>query len=268
MATAEINLFHLLVVAPLLGYLSYAGLYNIPKQPWMYWLLAALVVGIVWFHGQAYAQKTGMLNTSAGALIGADNPTIRRIRLPSSMSSIIDVAVYLASQKMALANMASWSWNDPPEPGWTAEGVVANSSEWAWVDDTALMPKKGSMYYAESKEPINVIYNSEGDLVSDPSSIRAVEFMFINQYSRWYVFDYYTGMRIGTHTTSDPLYGEVLYIMSKAEMMDKSRVPASFSISADDWLWLSGPITAYKMPNSDQRILSNDGNYQNIKVRW
>ena len=62
MASQEVNLFHLVFVAPLLAYLAYSGLYFVPVSPWVYWLLAALAVGVTWFHGSAYLKKTGMMN--------------------------------------------------------------------------------------------------------------------------------------------------------------------------------------------------------------
>ena len=61
MATKEINLFHLLFVAPVLGYLAYTGIYRQPVQEWVWWFIAALVLGVLWFHGRAYMQKTGLL---------------------------------------------------------------------------------------------------------------------------------------------------------------------------------------------------------------
>ncbi len=64
MSAPEINLFHLAVVAPLLAYLSYSGLYNTPVPQWIFWLLAALAVGVVWFHSTAYLKKTGMMDLS------------------------------------------------------------------------------------------------------------------------------------------------------------------------------------------------------------
>ena len=56
----EINLFHVAFVAPLLAYLAYAGLMEGAAAPptWLYWLLAALAIGVLLFHWQAFQKKS------------------------------------------------------------------------------------------------------------------------------------------------------------------------------------------------------------------
>ena len=51
-----INLFHVLVVAPLLGYLAYSGLYSRPVPRSVYWLLAVLAVGVLAYHAYRLVQ--------------------------------------------------------------------------------------------------------------------------------------------------------------------------------------------------------------------
>lgn len=45
-----VNLVHLLVIFPLLGYIAYQGLRGELAYTWMYWLLAALVVAGAVYH--------------------------------------------------------------------------------------------------------------------------------------------------------------------------------------------------------------------------
>lgn len=52
--------FHLLVVAPLLGYLAYAGIHGglaaIPQ--WTWWLMATLAAGVLLYHGSKLWDST------------------------------------------------------------------------------------------------------------------------------------------------------------------------------------------------------------------
>lgn len=57
----NVNLFHLVVVAPFLGYIAAAHLYpdRVPMPPhWVYYVLALMTAMVFMYHGNQYYMKS------------------------------------------------------------------------------------------------------------------------------------------------------------------------------------------------------------------
>ncbi len=52
-----VNLFHVLVVAPLLAYIGYRSFRNLHIQGWLAVLLLFLSVGVLGYHGYKFYQR-------------------------------------------------------------------------------------------------------------------------------------------------------------------------------------------------------------------
>jgi len=64
----NINLFHVLVVGPFLGYIAYQNIQLQPIPPAVYYVLLVLVIVMMIYHVYRYAEKTSLLESKPAAL--------------------------------------------------------------------------------------------------------------------------------------------------------------------------------------------------------
>lgn len=59
---AGINIFHIIIVVPLIAYLGMEGVYGNPISPTLGYILVVVAVGMLIAHGYRLADKLGFIN--------------------------------------------------------------------------------------------------------------------------------------------------------------------------------------------------------------